>query len=202
MREKVVSQPCLRNQGPILEALSPWFKQGGRLLELACGTGQHGAFISGQVPQLHWQLSEHPSMLELSQPWVEEADRDNLPLCMALDISQDRWPIKTQKFDFAYCSNLLHFIGQEQVTNLFKGVANALKPSGQFFCYGPINENGFTSTGNESLDAWLKQEVDPLAGIKELSWLVDQASQHGLSLTTRLNLPANNVILVFENATE
>ena len=200
MLEKVVSQPCLRNQSPILEALSPWLNKGGRLLELACGTGQHGVFISGHIPQLHWQLSEHPSMLEISQPWVEEAGHGNLRPCIALDISQDLWPIKPHEYDFAYCSNLLHFIGDKQVMTIFKGVANALSQTGLFFCYGPINENGFTSAGNENLDIWLKQDVDPMAGIKELSWLIDQASQYGLSLTTRLDLPANNVILIFEKA--
>lgn len=66
MLGKIVNPSCLRNQQPILEALSPWLTHGGALLELASGTGQHGAHICEQLRHIQWQLSEHPSQLELS----------------------------------------------------------------------------------------------------------------------------------------
>jgi cyclopropane fatty-acyl-phospholipid synthase-like methyltransferase len=202
MQEKVVSQPCLRNQAPIFEALSSWLNQGGTLLELACGKGQHGAYITSHLSQLNWQLSEHPSAVTLSKPWVEEASNPNLYPCIALDISETDWPVQSEHYDYAYCANLLHFISKQSVENVFNGIAQALKPNGFFFCYGPINENGFTSEGNQNLDQWLKQDINPQAGIKELDYLTDKASSCGLKLSKRLDMPANNVILVFENAAQ
>lgn len=94
----------------------------------------------------------------------------------------------------------MHFIAPPSVRAFFKGVSEALKPGGLLFCYGPINENGFTSEGNASLDHWLKTDVNPEAGIKELSWLIDEGEVASLKLKQRINLPANNVILVFENS--
>lgn len=93
---------------------------------------------------------------------------------------------------------MLHFVSPQEASNIFKGMSLALKQHGIFFCYGPINENGFTSEGNANLDEWLKQDVNPKAGIKELTFLQECANIHGLHFKERLNLPANNVILIFE----
>jgi cyclopropane fatty-acyl-phospholipid synthase-like methyltransferase len=198
MLDKVTSQPCLRNQTAIFEALEPWLQNSGKLLELACGTGQHGVYMTARLPHLNWQLSEHPSQVLLSQPWYEEAQHPNLQSCIALDISQTHWPIETTEYEYAYCANLLHFVGIDDVVHIFNQVAGALKTKGLFFCYGPINENGFTSEGNRNLDDWLKQDINPKAGIKELTTLQASARQSGLTFRIRLDCPANNVILVFE----
>lgn len=199
MLEKITSQPCLRNQQPIFEAIKPWVTQGGQLLELASGTGQHGVYISARLPQLHWQLSEHPDNMSLSQPWVDEADLPNLKPCIAVDVAQDPWPVHSGHFDYAYCANLLHFVSLDDVDNIFRQVTHTLKKNGLLFCYGPVNEDGFTSEGNQNLDAWLKQDVNPKAGIKELKVLKTLAHHSGLAFKSRLDCPANNVILIFEN---
>ena len=198
MSEKVISQPSLRNQEPIYAALSPRLKQGGKLLEIGSGTGQHGVYITNRLPHIHWQLSEHASNISLSTPWVKDATNRNLLRCIELDISEKHWPITANEYVYAYCANLLHFVSEEDVSNIFAGMAKALTTGGLFFCYGPINENGFTSDGNASLDTWLKHDINPKAGIKELAFLQKQANHHGLTFKERLNLPANNVILVFE----
>ena len=202
MTEKVVNPSCLRNQQPILEALEPWLSAHGQLLELASGTGQHGVYIAQHMPHITWQLSEHPSQVALAQPWQQAAMLTNLLPCIELDISQPIWPIEASPYQYSFCANLLHYVSKENVDHIFNAISRVLKKQGVFFCYGPINENGFTSEGNASLDIWLKEEVNPKAGIKELSFLQDRAKQYGLSLKQRLNLPANNVILIFENNNE
>ena len=198
MIEKVVNPSCLRNQQPILEALEPWLSAHGRLLELASGTGQHGVYIAQHMPHITWQLSEHPSQVALCQPWQQQAMLANVLPCIEIDISQPTWPIEGGQFQYSFCANLLHYVSEKSVDNIFNGINRVLHKHGLFFCYGPINENGFTSEGNARLDNWLKEEVNPLAGIKELSFLQTSAKQYGLSLKQRLNLPANNVILIFE----
>lgn len=198
--DKIENQACVRNQEPIYCALAPWLEQGGALLELACGTAQHGVYMAERLPRLDWQLSEHPDNLLLSLPWLEDAQLTNLRPALAVDINAPSWPVSPHSYDFAYCANLLHFIAPASVRAFFKGVSEALKPGGLLFCYGPINENGFTSEGNASLDHWLKIDVNPEAGIKELSWLIDEGEVASLKFKQRINLPANNVILVFENS--
>lgn len=198
MSEKIINPSCVRNQQPIFDALSPWLSGNGPLLELASGTGQHGVHICGQRPNLQWQLTEHPSQVALSHPWQQEAQLCNLLPCLPLDITQITWPVPSSTYQYAYCANLLHFVSADNVNAVFKGISLTLKKTGLFFCYGPINENGFTSDGNANLDEWLKHDVNPQAGIKELILLQECADRHGLRFKERLNLPANNVILVFE----
>ena len=198
MTEKVVNPSCLRNQQPILEALEPWLSAHGQLLELASGTGQHGVYIAQHMPHITWQLSEHPSQVALAQPWQQAAMLTNLLPCIELDISQPIWPIEASSYQYSFCANLLHYVSKENVDHIFNAISRALNQQGLFFCYGPINEQGFTSDGNASLDKWLKEEVNAQAGIKELSFLQASAQQQGLTLKQRLNLPANNVILIFK----
>ncbi|NVK37843.1 MAG: DUF938 domain-containing protein [Gammaproteobacteria bacterium] len=198
MIDKIENQACLRNQEPIYQALKPWLISGGSLVELASGTGQHGVYIAKRLPKLDWQLTEHPDNLLLSQPWFQDAVLPNLKPPQALNIDDAPWSLPLTSFDFAYCANLLHFVSTQTVSHLFSGVSAVLKPKGLVFCYGPINEDGYTSEGNASLDNWLRTEVNPHAGIKELNWLIDQAENEALVFKQRLNLPANNVILVFE----
>lgn len=197
MLEKIENQACVRNQQPIFEALEPWLIAGGSLLELASGTGQHGVYITQRLPQITWQLSEHPSNLELSIPWQKEAQESGLLPAIPLDISQPHWHLVPDDYDYGYCANLLHFISDADMQQSFKGMAEHLKHNGLLFSYGPINENGFTSDGNKALDAWLKADINPEAGIKELKRIQDVAEQSGFIFKERINLPANNVILVF-----
>lgn len=198
MIEKVVNPSCLRNQHPILEALLPWLSEPGQLLELASGTGQHGVYIGQHLPHIRWQLTEHPSQIQLSQPWQQAANLSNVLPCIELDINQPNWPAELGQFQYSFCANLLHYVSEQEVHHIFKAVSRVLNTQGLFFCYGPINEQGFTSDGNASLDKWLKEDVNAQAGIKELSFLQSSAQQQGLTLKQRLNLPANNVILIFE----
>lgn len=189
---------CLRNQDPIYQALRPWLKPQGHLLELACGTGQHGVYLASRLPHIHWHFSEHPSQLQLSQQWISEAKLTNLHKPIPLDVSDEKWANRLTHFDYGYCANLLHFVSEQSVKNVFNGFSQVLNAEGLLFCYGPINEHGFTSEGNQALDNWLKQDINPLAGIKELDWIKQVATNSGLIFLERLNLPANNVVLIFK----
>lgn len=197
--DKPTSQACLRNQEPIYQALAPFMSIKGTCLELASGTGQHGVYLAEHLPHIQWHLSEVHEQCTLSAAWLQDAGLSNVKPAIALDVSCAPWPLSPHSFDYGFCANLLHFVSQEDVQNVFSGMARALKSGGVFFCYGPINENGFTSEGNAALDHWLKTDINPKAGIKERDWLINLAQASGFEFNERLNLPANNVILVFKN---
>jgi len=196
--KKFVSQACIRNQQPILDAITPFLTKAGSVLELACGTGQHGVFFAKHLPHIQWQLSEHPGQLHLCKEWLDEAKLTNLPPPLAIDISEANWAEHLSPFDYGYCANLLHFVSEQSAKNVFEGMSKVLIQGGLFFCYGPINEHGFTSEGNQALDQWLKADINPMAGIKELEWIEQTAKQAQFELSNRINLPANNVILIFK----
>jgi len=196
---KPIRQPCLRNQDPIMKVLSKYFCESGTVLELACGTAQHAVYCCQHLTHLKWQPTERADNLDSAQLWVEDADLQNLSRPMVLDINQPEWKVLDgKKFEYAYCSNLIHFITDESAVKVFSGVSKHLKDNGLFAIYGPININGFTSDGNANLDAWLKADIHPKAGIKELESIKKWGSNYGLSLIENESMPANNHILMFK----
>lgn len=196
--EKPVSQPCLRNQDPIMQVLSKYFQETGSVLELACGTAQHAVYCCEHLPHLNWLPTEHADNLLGAQLWIDEANLSNLNSPVALDINQSDWQtLNSKQFEYAYCANLIHFVPEVSAINVFAGVSQHLKENGLFAIYGPININGFTSEGNASLDAWLKADIHPQAGIKELSAIEEWGKRFGFTLIANEKMPANNHVLVF-----
>ena len=190
-----INQPCLRNQDPIFQKLQQFFKDPGSVLELACGTAQHAVYFSQRLPHLNWQPSDLPNALPGANLWINDATLNNLNPAIAIDISNDQWT--KNQYDYAYCANLIHFVSQEDVSNIFKGIQRHLKKGGLLAVYGPFNQQGFTSDGNRGLDLWLKSEIHPQAGIKELDDIKALAEQHQLILQENESMPANNRLLLF-----
>ena len=193
---KPISQPCLRNQEPIYQSLKEFFHKPGNVLELACGTGQHAVYFGSRLPHLQWQPSDLSPALDGASAWVNEANLKNVLAPMELNITQTHWSKNT--YDYIYSANLVHFVPQDSVEKLFTGAAKHLKDNGVLALYGPYNHNGFTSEGNRHLDDWLKQDIHPMAGIKELNNIQKLASNAGLELMKNCLLPANNHLLIFK----
>lgn len=194
---KPTSQPCLRNQDPIFQTLQHAFAQPGSVLELACGTAQHGVYFSQRLPHLAWQPTDMKPALPGAALWIEEASLTNLLPAMELDVSLPHWNLSP--YNYVYSANLVHFVSMDTVKCMFMGIQKNLKKSGVLALYGPYNNQGFTSGGNASLDNWLKQDINPEAGIKELSVIIELAQQHNLQLQENHMLPANNHLLIFEH---
>ncbi len=193
---KPISQPCLRNQEPIYQSLKEFFNKPGAVLELACGTGQHAVYLAARLPHLQWQPSDLKPALAGANIWVNEAKLNNVLPPLELDITQDNWGQDT--YEYIFSANLVHFVPTESVDKLFTGVSQQLKENGILVLYGPYNQNGFTSEGNRNLDAWLKQDIHPMAGIKELNQIKKLANKVGLELIENALLPANNHLLIFK----
>ena len=72
-----------------------------------------------------------------------------------------------------------------------------LPSGGGLFLYGPFMEPDIeTAPSNLSFDLSLKSR-NPTWGIRRLDDVTALAAQHGLELTERIAMPANNLTLVF-----
>ena len=196
--QKPINQSCLRNQDPIFQALKGFFNTSGSVLELACGTAQHAVYLAQRLPHLTWQPSDLLNAIDGANQWITESKLDNLKPAIELDISKNNWP--QRQFDYIYCANLLHFVSNKDVENIFKNITPSLKSEGLLAVYGPFNQDGFTSEGNKSLNHWLLTEVNAKAGIKELKDIKNLAKKHQLELIKNEKMPANNHLLVFKLA--
>ena len=185
-----------RNKGPILQVLERLFKEG-LVLELAAGTGQHAVHFAAGLPGVLWQPSERdPELCEVIALRVAQAGISNLRPPLLLDVASPIWPIT--KADGLFCANLLH-ISHPNVTHaLFAGAARVLTSGALLVTYGPYRRGGqHTSVSNADFDAALKAQ-DPDWGVRDVDELTLCASERGLDLMDIIQMPANNLSLVWK----
>ena len=77
------------------------------------------------------------------------------------------------------------------------GAARLLPAGGVLFVYGPYIEDDVpTAPSNLDFDQQLRRQ-DPAWGLRNLDDVTSMAAEHGLRLTERVSMPANNLSLVF-----
>lgn len=77
-----------------------------------------------------------------------------------------------------------------------QGAVRHLSAHGRLLLYGPYRVAGEpTSAGNEAFDADLRSR-NPAWGLRLLGDVLDLANGAGLHLTERVQMPANNLLLV------
>ena len=195
-----------RNKEPLLGALRHHLPAGGRLLEVASGTGQHAAWIGQRLPGWEWHPTEaNSAALPTIAAWTRALEASNVRAPCLLDVSDTVWPSSDEvlasafqhPFDAIYAANLLHIAPWSVCAALMRGAVRHLTPAGQLLIYGPFFESGVaTAPSNLAFDTSLRQQ-HPAWGLRELQAVKDTATSAGLCLTHRLDMPANNLLLVF-----
>ena len=83
------------------------------------------------------------------------------------------------------------------VRAMFAGLGQRLKQRGVFVLYGPFNVDGkYTSDSNQAFDLSLKSR-NPEMGLRDVKTLTTLAEKNDMSLQKRIDMPANNMCLVF-----
>ena len=196
-----------RNQQPILQALQQLLPAQGVALEIASGTGQHVAFFAAQLRGWQWQPSDTDQQgFDSIAAWCACAGVHNVRAPVRLDVLAPQWPSEgapfDSPFDAVYCANMLHISPWTTCAALMQGTARHLAPQGQLITYGPYLEQGVpTSPGNQAFDQRLRQS-HPAWGIRPLKDVEHQAKLAGLQLRQRIDMPANNLLLVFTAAAQ
>lgn len=193
MHERPFSQAAENNKTPIRDVLLTHCSTPGELLEIGAGTGQHAAWLAGQLPHLRWQPSDVPEHLRTIQAWLTETQSPALPP-IALDVN-DTWP--QRDFDYLFTANTFHIMPAPFVSRCIQAGCQRLRQSGRFLIYGPFNYDGkYTSDSNARFDEWLK-EANAERGIRDQEWVVEQFAEQGFRLKADHAMPANNRMLVF-----
>jgi hypothetical protein len=195
-----------RNRQPILDVLQRVLPASGTALEIASGTGQHVAFFAAAMPQWTWQPSDlSGSAFDSIAAWCVQEGVENVRVPVVLDVTSPRWPVDgaefaSQAFDAIYCANMLHIAPWAACCGLMQGAACYLAPRGLLVTYGPyLEQDVTTSQGNLDFDISLRQR-NPSWGIRALHDVAQEASRAGLRLAQRHQMPANNLLLVWERA--
>ncbi len=196
--QKPYSEACERNRAPILEILRDAFADAGSVLEIGSGTGQHAVHFGAALPRLTWQTTDLPGSHDGIRMWLEESGLNNVLPPLALDVSEDRWPVG--RIDAVFTANTLHIMSWPEVGHMFAGIGRILNRGGPLCIYGPFNYDGaHTSDSNARFDAMLRTR-DPASGIRDFEEVRKLGLRNGLKFGADHPMPANNRMLVFRKA--
>jgi SAM-dependent methyltransferase len=187
---------ALRNREPILAVLRGALPEKGTVLELASGTGEHVLHFARQIPHLVWQPSDPSAEARASvAAWLEAEGLANVRAPIDLDASRPAWPI--EEADAILAINLVHISPWRVTVGLIEGAKRLLPVGGLLYLYGPYRQRGHPlAASNAAFDADLRRR-NPEWGLRDVAEVTALATQHGLTLENIVEMPANNLSLLF-----
>jgi hypothetical protein len=185
-----------RNREPIAAVLREVLPDRGALLEIAAGTGEHAVYFAGLFANLRWQPTDpDPESLTSIRAWREESGLENLLEPLRLDSAAQAWPIASA--DAILCVNMVHISPWAATEGLMRGAGRLLGAGAPLVLYGPYRRAGVpTAPSNEAFDESLRAR-NPEWGLRDLEAVEAEAAKHGLRLERVVEMPANNLTLVF-----
>jgi hypothetical protein len=185
-----------RNRQPILDILRRVLPTSGLVLEVASGSGEHAVHFAKALPELRWQPSDpSPDARESITAWILDEAAEIVPPPLALDAASERWPL--DHAGAIVCINMVHISPWEATEGLMRGAGRLLASGAPLFLYGPYRRVGRPlEPSNEAFDRDLKRR-DRRWGLRELDAVVRCAEAQGLRLDEVIEMPANNLSVVF-----
>lgn len=202
LEDGALSSPAAqRNAQAILDILKAHLPARGSVLEIASGTGLHAATFAAALPDVQWIPSDpDPEARASLRAWKARTGLANLAEPLALDVERaETWP--QAPLNAIVCINMIHISPWSATEGLMAGAGRLLSnPGGLLMLYGPYREADIeTAPSNESFDSALKAR-DPSWGLRDRDAVASEARAHGLHLTLRVAMPANNIVLLFRRA--
>lgn len=199
MDQRSFSPSTARNREPILNVLQRVLAAKAKVLELASGAGEHAAYFARAMPDWNWRPSDPDAGARASiAAWIEIESLSNVLAPAAIDVCADAWGVEDEApYDALVCINMIHISPWEATLGLMAGAARLLRAGGVLYTYGAYKSGGaHTAPSNETFDAWLKQR-DARFGVRGVEDVERAAQARGLRLHEIVEMPANNLSLVF-----
>lgn len=197
-----------RNHQPIWAVLSQFLAgKSGDVLEAGSGTGQHVVYFARHSPDIVWWPSDlNVQHLKSIAAWRAHADLSNLRPPLRIDLADPAWARRLHETGgpsdllAVFCANVIHIAPWQVAEGLFAGSGSILRDDGRLFLYGPFKRDGqHTALSNAVFDTSLRQG-NPEWGVRDTADLDKLASRAGLVLREAIEMPANNLILVYGRA--
>ncbi len=192
-----------RNRDPILTVLQQVLPPQGTILEIASGTGQHAIHFAPALAPRLWQPSEPTPQGRASiRAWAAAEPAATLRDPIDLDVCAPRWSVELTPPNPAISAivaiNLIHIAPWAACLGLLAGANRILPIGGILYLYGPYKRKSVPlAPGNEAFDASLRSQ-NPAWGLRDLETVIEAATIENLTLKTVIEMPANNLSVVFE----
>lgn len=197
-----------RNHAAIWQVLAASLQQhSGDVVEVGSGTGQHVIHFAAHTPGITWWPSDlNETHLKSIEAWRVNAGLANVRAPLRIDLTDPAWcPEMTNgnspgELLAVFCANVVHIAPWPVAEGLIAGAAKYLRPDGKLFIYGPFKRGGkHTALSNAAFDTSLRNG-NPEWGVRDVEQLEKVARSVGLELSEVVEMPANNLILIFSRA--
>ena len=177
----------------------------GDVVEAGSGTGQHVVDLARHFPEIIWWPSDlNDQHLKSIAAWRAHAGLANIRPPLRIDLSDPGWCLEMHDGSgpanllAVFCANVIHIAPWRVAEGLFAGAGRYLREAGRLFLYGPFKRGGkHTAMSNAVFDTSLR-EGNPEWGVRDVEALEELAAGAGLVLIEAIEMPANNLTLVFE----
>ena len=151
-----------------------------------------------------WPSDFNEQHLKSIDAWRAHAGLANVRPPLRIDLSDPAWCAGMgdgrgpKNLLAVFCANVIHIAPWRVAGGLFAGAGRCLGAGGRLFLYGPFKRDGkHTSVSNAVFDSSL-HEGNPDWGVRDIADLEELAATAGLKLAEIVEMPANNLIVVFE----
>jgi Protein of unknown function (DUF938) len=181
--------------------------QSGDAVEAGSGTGQHVVDFAGDFPKITWWPSDlNEQHLKSIAAWRAHAGLSNIRAPLAIDLCDPSWCAEMRDGSgpgallAVFCANVIHIAPWRVAEGLFAGAGRYLRADGRLLLYGPFKRDGrHTAVSNAVFDSSLR-ENNPEWGVRDIADLEGLADNSGLVHKETVEMPANNLILMFERS--
>lgn len=197
-----------RNHEAIWAVLEAFLRgKRGDVLEAGSGTGQHVIHFARHSPDIQWWPSDfNDAHLTSIAAWRAHAQLTNVHAPLRIDLSDPAWRLDMRdggaprELLAVFCANVIHIAPWRVAEGLLAGAARVLRSDGRLFLYGPFKRDGHhTAVSNAVFDTSL-HNGNPEWGVRDIDDVSQAAERVGLALENIVEMPANNLMLVFARA--
>ncbi len=197
---RLFSPSAGRNREVVRDVLMRFAPSDGEVLEVGAGTGEHAVTFAAALPGVRWRPGDpDPQSRASIAAWTAHEGLANVAPPHAIDVSAADWDgCAAGTLAGIVSLNMIHISPFEAARGLLAGAGQYLAPGGMLFLYGPFSRDGVhTAPSNEAFDESLKSR-DARWGVRDLEGdIVPLARDAGLELADVVEMPANNLSVVF-----
>ena len=199
-KKKLYSASAARNAPFILEVLSQYLPDKGKVLEIASGTGQHCTYFAEAFCNLEWQPSEiNPKRLDSIQAYIKETNQVNINMPLSLDATAENWAKEIDAYNVIIVINFFHLISNKEMKTLIHESSLSLQTNSYFVIYGPFMRGGELTSDQDIKFHTSLIECDPDIGYKDDFDILDEIEANNLSPEAIIEMPSNNLMIVAKN---
>ena len=197
-----------RNHRAIWEVLGKFLAgKSGDVVETGSGTGQHVVDFASHFPEITWWPSDlNEQHLKSIAAWRTHAGLANIRPPLRIDLSDPKWCAEMHNGSgpanllAVFCANVIHIAPWRVAEGLFAGAECYLQTGGRLFLYGPFKRGGkHSAPSNAAFDKSLRDQ-NAEWGVRDIDDLQELGASAGLKLVESVEMPANNLTVVFERS--